>query len=318
MKLVTFDVGSGPMAGVLQEDRVLDAAQVLGVESGLRDVQALLELPDQPLERLRSSLGTAGAGRPLSSVQLLSPVLRPPTVRDFMVYEGHASAGGTRKLSEAWYRLPVFYFSNTLRIFGPDADIPFPSASERLDYELEIGLVVGREGSDIHGEDWLQYAAGFTIFNDWSCRDLQSDEMQVGLGPAKGKDAASSLGPCVVTLDELGASIRDGRLHGRCSVRVNGDLWMENDAGTAYHDWGAILERAARDSRIVPGDVLGSGTVSGGTIGEAIRNGYKARYLQAGDTVEMEVEGLGTLRNRLSQPVLSDPNYRFKAKPITV
>ncbi len=318
MKLVTFDVGSGPMAGVLQEDRVLDAAQVLGVESGLRDVQALLELPDQPLERLRSSLGTAGASRPLSSVQLLSPVLRPPTVRDFMVYEGHASGGGTRKLSEAWYRLPVFYFSNTLRIFGPDADIPFPSASERLDYELEIGLVVGREGSDIHGEDWLQYVAGFTIFNDWSCRDLQSDEMQDGLGPAKGKDAASSLGPCVVTLDELGASIRDGRLHGRCSVRVNGDLWMENDAGTAYHDWGAILERAARDSRIVPGDVLGSGTVSGGTIGEAIRNGYKARYLQAGDTVEMEVEGLGILRNRLSQPVLSDPNYRFKAKPITV
>src|SRR6266540_1030282 len=150
MKLVTFDSGAGPMAGVLSADRVLDAARLLGVSSGLRDVRALLEQPGQALDRLKAALsGKAGAGQELSEVRLLAPVLQPPTVRDFMVYEGHASGGGTRKLSEAWYRLPIFYFSNTLRIFGPDADVPFPSATERLDYELEIGLVVGKEGSDI-------------------------------------------------------------------------------------------------------------------------------------------------------------------------
>jgi fumarylacetoacetate (FAA) hydrolase len=266
---------------------------------------------------LQTALNDApvSSGKPLASVTLRSPILQPPTVRDFMVYEGHASGGGTRQLKEAWYRLPVFYFSNPLRIFGPDVDVPFPSATEMLDYELEIGVVIGKEGSNIRGDDWRNYVAGFAIFNDWSCRDLQRDESQVGLGPAKGKDAASSLGPWIVTLDELGDRIRDDRLHSRCTVKVNGEVWMEGDSGIAHHDWGAIIERAARDSRIVPGDVLGSGTVSGGTIGEAIRNGFNARYLQPGDVVEMEVEGIGILKNRLSAPILSDPGYRFKAMP---
>src|SRR5204863_610203 len=123
---------------------------------------------------------------------------------------------------------------------------------------------------DVSEADWLDYVAGFTIFNDWSCRDLQFDEMTVNLGPAKGKDAASSLGPVVVTPDEL--DIRDGRLHARCSVRVNGVEWMVNDTSLMYHSWGAMVERASKDSRIVPGDVFGGGTITGGSIGEAIRD----------------------------------------------
>ncbi len=315
MKLITYDNGSGPRAGVLVDGNVLDAAALLGQQGGLRDVQALLELPGEPLERLKAAVASGNTqGVPLSGVRLRAPILRPPTVRDFFVYEGHASAGGTRQLSDAWYRLPIFYFSNPLRIFGPEETVPYPSASERLDYELELAIVVGKEGSNVREADWLSYVAGFTIFNDWSCRDLQFDEMEARLGPAKGKDAASSVGPYVVTTDELAPYLRDGRLHVRCRLRVNGDLWMDGDGGIMYHPWGAIVERASRDSRIVPGDIMGSGTVTGGSIGEAIRNGIKgARWLQPGDVVEIDVEGLGTLRNTIGPKVDEDPGYRFRA-----
>lgn len=313
MKLVTYDSGAGPAAGVLAGDQVLDAAELLSVEGGLRDVRALLELPDRPLERLKDAVNTGKAGRSLSSVRLLAPVLQPPTVRDFMVYEGHATRGGTRQQAEAWYRMPIFYFSNPLRIFGPDEVVPYPSATEVLDYELEVGLVIGKEGRNIREADWLEYVAGFTIFNDWSCRDLQRDEQTVNLGPAKGKDAATSLGPVLVTPDEL--TIRDGRLFASCSVRVNGVEWMSNDTGIAYHSWGAMIERASRDSRVVPGDVLGSGTVTGGSIGEAIRDlGKPAHFLRPGDVVEMEIAGIGVLRNTIGPKEFDDPNYRFRAK----
>src|SRR5262245_17746121 len=261
MKLVTYDTGSGPHAGVLVNEHVLDAATLLGERGELRDVRALLELPNHPLTRLQSALGSASAaqGVPLAGLRLRAPILQPPTVRDFMVYEGHANAGGTRQLADAWYRLPIFYFSNPLRIFGPEDAVPYPSAADQLDYELELGAVIGREGSNVAEADALSYIAGFTIFNDWSCRDLQRDEMEARLGPAKGKDAATSLGPWMVTTDELAPSIRDGRLYARCTLKVNGVQWMDNNAGIMYHTWGAMLERASRDSRIVPGDVFGSG-----------------------------------------------------------
>lgn len=312
MKLVTYDIGSGPRAGIVVADQVLDAAALLGVEEGLGDVRALLEFSQDSLARLESSKAAA-PGVPLAGVRLRPPILQPPTVRDFMVYEGHASAGGTRQLGEAWYRLPVFYFSSPLRIFGPDDPVPYPSASEQLDYELELAAVIGREGSNVREADAFSYIAGFTIFNDWSCRDLQWDEMQARLGPAKGKDAASSLGPWVVTTDELSPFIRDGRLHVRCTLKVNGVQWMDNDAGIMHHTWGAMIERASRDSRIVPGDVLGAGTVTGGSIGEAMRNGLSARYLEPGDVVEIEVEGIGLLRNTITPKVDADPSYRFRA-----
>jgi fumarylacetoacetate (FAA) hydrolase len=313
MKLATYESASGPRAAVLTDNGMLiDCQSLLGESRPIRDVQALLELPNDPVNRLRLGVAmSAEAGVPLASVKLRSPVLQPPTVRDFMVYEGHASGGGTRQLSDAWYRLPIFYFSNTLRIFGPDEDVEFPSATANLDYELEIGVVIGKEGRNVLEKDWLQYVAGFTIFNDWSCRDLQRDEMAAGLGPAKGKDSATSLGPVVVTPDEL--TIRDGKLFANCVLKVNGEKWMENNASIAHHSWGAMIERASRDSRIAPGDVLGSGTVSGGTIGEAMRAGLPARWLKPGDVVEIDVEGIGVLRTKLTEPSINDPDYRFKS-----
>src|SRR4029450_5216955 len=190
MKLCTYDTGNGPRAGVVVDQQVLDAAALLRGAGGLRDVRALLEIPNDPLTRLKSALGsaTSAQGVPLANVKLRAPILQPPTVRDFMVYEGHATAGATRQLSDAWYRLPIFYFSSPLRIFGPEEAVPYPSASDQLDYELELGAVIGREGGNIPEADAFSYIAGFTIFNDWSCRDLQRDQMEARMGTLHGED----------------------------------------------------------------------------------------------------------------------------------
>ena len=150
-----------------------------------------------------------------------------------------------------------------------------------LDYELELAAVIGREGRDVAEADGLAYVAGFTILCDWSARDLQRDESQVGLGPAKGKDFCTSLGPLLVTTDELAPYLKDGRLAVRCTLRVNGETWMVGDGGTMHHTWGQLVERAAHDSRIVPGDVFGSGTVGGGTVGEAMHGRLRPGALPA-------------------------------------
>ena len=318
MKLVTYDSGNGPHCGVLQNENVIDVTALLGSSHRLRDVRALLDSGDSAIERVRAVLSAnpAAASVPLESVRLRSPILQPPTVRDFMIFEEHATAQGTRQREEAWYRMPIFYFSNPLCIYGPDDTIPYPSAAEMLDYELEIACVIGREGSNVSEADALDYIAGFCIFNDWSSRDLQRDESAVGLGPAKGKDSASSLGPYLVTTDELAPYLRNGRLNVKCSAKVNGDYWVEDsDAGVSYHTWGAMVERAAKDSRVAPGDVLGCGTVGGGSIGEAIRKGIQpARFLQPGDVVEMEVEALGVLRGTIGPQGDAGSGYRYKAK----
>jgi 2-keto-4-pentenoate hydratase/2-oxohepta-3-ene-1,7-dioic acid hydratase in catechol pathway len=277
----------------------------------LRDVQALLEVAPDVLDRLNARLQQPLESIPSAEVRLLSPVLRPPTIRDFSVYEGHASMGGAWQLPEAWYRLPAFYFSNPLCVFGSGDTVPFPSATRKFDYEVEVAAVIGREGRNVPAKEAISYVAGFMIFVDWSCRDLQRDEMQLHLGPAKGKDSASSLGPWLVTTDELAPLWRDGQLHAAASLRVNGTEWVSGTTSGMQHDWAALIERVSRDSRIVPGDVIGAGTISGGSIPEAIRIGRPARYLEPGDRVEVEVEGLGALITILGAPELNATGYRF-------
>ena len=318
MKLLTYDTAAGPRCGVLDNDDVVDVSALVGNGQLLPDVRALLELGDSPIDRVREALGkdVAAPRVALAEVRLLSPILRPPTVRDFIVYEEHASNQGTREPAEVWYRMPVFYFSNPLCIYGTDSEIPYPSASQQFDYELEIGCVIGREGTNVSESEALDYIAGFTLFNDWSARDLQVDEMAFGLGPAKGKDTASSLGPWLVTTDELAPYFKDGRLHLKCQVRVNGEHWLKDGAvEDAYYSFGDMVERASKDSRIVPGDVIGSGTVGGGSIREAVRKGYEqARFLEPGDVVEHEVEAIGTLRGTIGPKPELDPGYRFQVK----
>jgi fumarylacetoacetate (FAA) hydrolase len=218
----------------------------------------------------------------LADVELRAPVLNPPSVRDFYAFEQHvktARAARGLDVPNEWYEVPVFYFSNPAAIFGPEDDVPYPEDTEELDYELEVAAILGAGGA----------IGGFTVMNDWSARDFQRQEMKVGLGPAKGKDFATSLGPVVVTPDEFDGS------EAEMVARVNGEERSRGNLRTLYHSWERMREHAARNTTLRPGDVLGSGTVGTGCI---LEHG-DGRWLQRGDVVELEVEGIGVLCNRV-------------------
>jgi fumarylacetoacetate (FAA) hydrolase len=240
---------------------------------------------------LASWLGTGGEDvgeHALADVRLTAPIPRPPSVRDFYAFERHVrSARAQRGLEMApeWYRLPVFYFSNPAAVGGPEDEVAFPPESSAWDYELEAAAVVGAGGR----------IAGFTVMNDWSARDLQKMEMAVGLGPPKGKDFATSLGPVLVTPDELG----DLRLE--MTARVNGEVRSRGDLGDLHWTWEELAAHAARNTILRPGDVLGSGTVGTGCI---LEHG-DGRWLRPGDVVELEIERIGVLRNTVAMPSAS-------------
>jgi len=245
----------------------------------------VIQLAAQSLQSFFTGGGSARehAEFPLDDVDLLPPVLHPPAVRDFMAFEQHvANARAQRgsKVPDEWYEIPVFYFSNPAAIYGPDAVIPYPVETHELDYELECAAVIGAEGK----------IAGFTVMNDWSARDVQRAEMRVGLGPAKGKDFATSFGPVLVTSDEFDGSA------GVMIARVNGEERSRGELGAMYHGWDALLAQAARNTTLRPGDIIGSGTVGNGCI---LEHG-DGRWLKRGDVVELEIEGIGVLRNTVA------------------
>jgi fumarylacetoacetate (FAA) hydrolase len=228
----------------------------------------------------------------------------PPvaSIRDFYAFEQHVRTCRAQRgmtVPPQWYQVPVFYFSNPAGVIGPDDPVAAPTGSQALDYELELACVVGQAAQDLPADDRaLACVAGFTIMNDWSARDLQRQEMAVGLGPSKGKDFATSLGPELVTLDELRDRYRDGRLHLEMTATVNGRVLSRGNAGTMHWTWPQLLAHASRDTCLRPGDVLGSGTVGGGCILELTPEAVGG-WLQPGDVVELTVERLGTLRNRV-------------------
>jgi 2-keto-4-pentenoate hydratase/2-oxohepta-3-ene-1,7-dioic acid hydratase in catechol pathway len=317
VKLLAYSSPSGPRAGVLTDDGVVDATALLRLDEPARDVQALAQLAHPLAERLSERLAVAHGVRPvaLDEVTLLPPVLRPPSIRDHIAYEEHATRNFTRKIADVWYRRPVHYYSNPSRLVGADGPVVLP-ATERLDYELEIAAVIGTEGADVAAADALGHVLGFTILNDWSARDLQADEMAYGLGPCKGKDFATSLGPWIVTTDELAPRLAGGSLDARCQVRVNGETWADSNSVGQYHSWATMIEHITQDSRVVPGDVIAGGTVGRCSIGEALRLGVDARYLAAGDRVELEVDGIGTLANTIAaNPRSGQARYRAAELP---
>jgi fumarylacetoacetate (FAA) hydrolase len=198
-----------------------------------------------------------------------------------------------------WYKVPVFYFSNPASVIGHDAEVWAPQGSQALDYELELACVIGRPCHDLPDDDRaLDAVAGLTIMNDWSARDLQRVEMSVGLGPSKGKDFATSLGPELVTLDDFAGSYKSGRFHLEMTASVNGRLLSRGNSGSMYWTWPRLLAHASRDTRLRAGDVIGSGTVGTGCILELTPE-KTGGWLQPGDVVELTIEGLGTLRNAI-------------------
>ncbi len=200
-----------------------------------------------------------------------------------------------------WYEIAVFYFSNTAALFGTDEPIPFPRHSQELDFELEMACVIGREGQDISADDAPGYIAGYMVMNYWSARDLQRHEMKMNLGPAKGKDFATSLGPWLVTPDELAdrriGSGKDERFDLAMTGRINGDQLTSDNFKTIYFTFPQMIERASQHVRLRPGDILGSGTCGTGCILEL--GTERHRWLRPGDVVEMEIERLGVLRNTI-------------------
>jgi fumarylacetoacetate (FAA) hydrolase len=246
------------------------------------------------------SIGGVEMLLPLDEIRLAPPLPRPPSLRDFYAFEQHVAAANRnrgRDVPLAWYDIPVFYFGNHTAIYGPNAGVPIPR-TEALDYELEIACVIGRAGRDIPEEDAEEYIAGYTIMNDWSARDIQREEMAVGLGPAKGKDFATSLGPWLVTLDELEPfALGDGRYNLPMAARVNGVERSRGNFRDIYYTFAQMIARASRDAALYPGDVLGSGTVGSGCLLELTAG--QGPWLAEGDVVELEIAGLGTLRNQV-------------------
>ncbi len=242
---------------------------------------------------------------PAADLRFGPPILRPPSIRDGYGFEGHVATMWRRRggeIPEAWYRLPVFYFSNPAGVRGPDEPVWAPRGSEELDYELEVAAIVDTPVTDLTPERGEEAFGGYTIFADWSARDLQRDETTVRLGPAKGKDFASSFGPWLVTPDEL-ADVRSARGFDLAMVaRVNGVETTRGRWSDAVHGLADLAARASVDVLLRPGDILGSGTVAGGSLLE-IREETIGRYLLPGDVVELEVERLGVLRT----PIVARP-----------
>lgn len=244
-------------------------------------------------------------GYPRGQVFLYPPLPRPTSLRDFYAFEAHVKAAFANRGKEVpaeWYQFPAFYFSNPNAIFGSEETIPHPSYSQALDYELEVACVIGRAGLEIPAEKAEEYIFGYTIFNDWSARDVQQQEMRIGLGPAKGKDFASSLGPYLVTPDELAdrATGRPGIYRLEMKARINGQERSFGNWEAMHYSFGEMIARASAGSPLLPGDVIGSGTVGSGCLLELTSG--KGPWLRVGDAVELEVERLGTLTNRIGPP----------------
>ncbi|GAB2932079.1 hypothetical protein GCM10027047_30560 [Rhodococcus aerolatus] len=235
---------------------------------------------------------------------LCAPVPRPPSIRDFMAFEDHvvtANRGLGRPTDPDWYELPVFYFTNPAAVLGPHDDVPVSPGSAAFDYELEVGIVVGTPGADLDPATAAEHVAGYTVLCDWSARDLQAREMGLGLGPAKGKDGATSLGPYLVTPDELppvGAGTAPALA---MSASVDGTEWSRGDLGALHWSVGQLLAYASRGTTLRPGDVIGTGTVGTGCILElaATHGAERYPYLTPGQRVRCAVERLGAIEARV-------------------
>ena len=271
----------------------------------------LLATEPEPREQL---VARAEAEIALDDVRLLSPI-EPASVRDFSVFEQHGEGasmylgGPDAKISDAWYERPAFYFSNPHATTGPGDVIEPPAVHSGLDLELEVAAIVGRRGRNIEVQEASQYIVGYTIFNDWSERDIAGQEARLPFGFHKTKDFANTFGPWIVTPDELEAHRNDDRLDLRMTAFVNGgELGSDTLASMAW-SFEELVHFAARGAWIVPGDVIASGTCGGGCLFELWgRNQAKSPPpLKPGDEVRLEVEGIGTLTNTIGEPQVALP-----------
>lgn len=240
-------------------------------------------------------------GKSVRATRFLPPILRPSSFRDFHAFEQHARTVRARRgleMIQSWYDIPVFYFANPNSLVGQDTEIIPPAATKELDYELELGVVIGNRGRNIPVDSAWDYVAGFTIINDFSARDLLREEMAIGLGPAKGKDFATAVGPILLTRDELADKIELERISLEMRARVNGKELSRSNSNTAFHTIPRMIAHASRDADLFPGDLIGTGAVGTGSILELTPE-VTGGWLTAGDVVELEIERLGRLRTKI-------------------
>jgi fumarylacetoacetate (FAA) hydrolase len=307
---------------ILGIDQVSSAAEKLNipVQRTIRNLPALLTIRDlisrapkllddlQSLswrifnrvepEQVQKFMGRA------EDAMLKTPIPDPPTLRDFYAFEDHVKTARARRglpMPQEWYEFPAFYYSNPHVIYGPGNEIPCPSYTKNLDYELEVACVIGRGGIDIPEAEAESHIAGYTIMNDWSARDVQVGEMKIGLGPAKAKDFATSLGPWLVTPDELqDKRTGPGSFSLKMTARVNGKPLSSGNMDKMHWTFPQMIARASQSVKLHPGEVFGSGTVGTGSLLELGPEVHP--WLKPGDIVELEIERLGVLRNKIIRP----------------
>lgn len=278
MRLVTYAAGDTARVGILDGEAVIDAGFA-------GDMVAYIEA---------GAPAPTGTGVPVEPRPRLLAPLRPRSLRDFLGFEGHlqgAYAGLGRDIPAEWYEVPAYYKGMPDTVIGPDTEIPWPPYVAELDHELELAAVIGREVRDVAPADAEGAIFGYTIWNDLSARDIQRLEVPVGLGPGKAKDwdGANVLGPCLVTADAFNAGAA------RMSVRINGETWGESSTAEMHHSFADMIAYASQAQTLYPGEVIGSGTATGGSGLEL------GRRLRAGDLVELEITGIGILRNTIGQ-----------------
>ena len=299
MRLVTYASGRAEQRiGAFLDGRehILDLQSAAELVRGQADprlvsMQALIEGGPEALEFARELVAARPqkALRETVSSRLLAPIPIPVQMRDFMVFEQHATDSFKRQLAPVWYEQPVYYKCNRFAVQGTDADVKWPAYSNVIDFELELAMIIGKKGVDIPKAAAREHIFGYTIFNDFSARDAQFREMACMLGPAKGKDfdGADCIGPCIVTADEIDPYDLT------MIARVNGEEWTRGHSGTMHHKFEDMIAHVSQSETLHPGEIFGSGTVGRGCGHEL------GRFLAKGDVVELEIEGIGILRNRV-------------------
>lgn len=282
---------------------------IYGLEPGTRLIDLLGDWGERLAEAGERARSAPSEVRELSSAVLRPPIPAPPSIRDFSSFLEHyragiAAVGGS--FNENWFSAPVFYFQNVNNVVGSGGSVRIPSNTQAMDYELEVAAVIGRGGMDIHPDEAEKHIAGYCVYNDWSARDLQHDEMaRAPIGPAKGKDSANSLGPFLVTPDELESARAANGFDLKMTATVNGREYSNGNWSTIYWSFAEMIAFASRNAQLVPGDVIGAGTVGTGCILElSTKPGHggneKYPWLKDGDEVVLEVERLGQIRNRIT------------------
>ena len=275
MRWCTYSTDAG-----LIRTGLVEGNTVLGLDATVRLVD-LIATPHGLEDAARAVRRDPAEAVPLSQVRLHAPVPEPPSVRDFMAFEEHVASSAAalgRMIEPLWYEIPAFYFSNPAAIRGPGGEVRIPPGTRAFDYELEIAAVVGTPGGDIHAADAEQHIAGYMVMCDWSARDLQAQEMTLRLGPAKGKDSATSTGPYLVTPDELQPYRKRNAYDLRMTAIVNGRPYSDGNLADIHWSFPQLIEHASRGTRLRTGDVIGSGTVGTGCILELSRSHGSTAY----------------------------------------